>query len=437
MALKRATSEGTATSASLSAGASHAAADGAAAVSRVVRASSISSKLAVREGLLHKINTGLSGLETNIAFQLMLSRPPAENTAAATAAAAAAARVRTAGAVATGVGGESAISGIGQSAVGAAGVPRATQFVAGDGRIGGFGGYPYLPAALGTNQNHSWANDGASAILRGFPPQFQLQQQPPLPPHQQAQNHQVQVQQSVQSLQPGSVGRVRYPVFSGDDHDARPAGLGDRFSDASPVKHVASYLRRRRWLWSFDGSSGDGGGDRSKCNSGTSDGSFDGGNGSSASGNTGRYGTRAEVVSGSDGGGDGGGVAPETWNAAVERIVNALARSRRADGFVIVELRKNEVLMVKGIRAMIGVIPDDSSGRSAAAVERDGGGGVESSSKGGRGRPRPRRLLLQYRVFEVCVQRGIGCGVGRGGRADSRILNDLFETSRPFDAAGK
>lgn len=407
LALKRATSEGAASSASLAAGAPHAAADGAATVSRVVRGSSISSKLTVREGLLHKINTGLSGLETNIAFQLMRSRPLAENTAAATAAAAAAARVRTAGEVATGVRREAAMSGFGPSAVRAAGMPIATQFVAGDGRTGGFGGYPYFPASIGTNQNHSWAIDGAPAMLRGVPPQVQLQQQPPLLPHQQAQNHQIQVQQKVQSLRPGSGGGVRYPVFSGDDHDARPAGLGDRFSDASLVKHVASYLRRRRWLWSFDGGSGDGGGDHSKYNSGTSEGSFNGGSG--------RYGNRAEVVPSGDGGGDGGGVAPETWNPAVEGIVNALARSRRADGFVIVELRKNEALMVKGIRVMIGVIPDDASGQPAAAAEGDSVGRVEGSFMGGRGRPRPRRLLLQYRVFEVRVQSGEGEGGGGMG----------------------
>ncbi|CAM9970210.1 unnamed protein product, partial [Ectocarpus sp. 4 AP-2014] len=104
------------------------------------------------------------------------------------------------------------------------------------------------------------------------------------------------------------------------------AGPGERFAGPSSSRYVASYLRRRRWLWFF----------------------------------------ACEEVSGhGDGGGSGGvggpggeghaDISPSDWNKCRRMMINALARSRRADGFVLVELRDDDALMVKGVRIMLGV----------------------------------------------------------------------------------
>lgn len=277
--------------------------------SSTVRRNSIFTELTLKEGLLHKINTGLSGLETNIAFQLMRSRP----------------------------------------------VPTSEQ-------------------ALGV----------APSPLP-----------PPPPPHvSYRQAKDVDAYRAKQQQQQPQV-QARYPTFSGDDPEGRPAGLGDRFSDRSIVKHVASYLRRRRWLWSFADPDSFGSGGASS---------------GSVSGARGGFGVHRGLLA---------------WSSAAEQMVNALARSRRADGFVIMELRKNEALMVKGIRIMLGVVPEtdergatttttiggarngDSGGERHGGVSEMGvtgasGGGCRGSARGGGRRElRAIRLLLQYRVFEV------------------------------------
>lgn len=288
------------------------------------RRPSVSAALTLKEGLLHKVNAGLSGLETNIFFQLMWPRKRTEQTTAV-----------------------------------AAGVPAGSASVTWNGLEG------------------------------------------PL-----------------------------YPTFSGEDPKGRLAVTSECFSGMIDSKHVASYLRRRRWLWHFDGSA-------------------------------------AAAAAGGDSGSGSGTGGAYVWTKYLRRMILALTRSRRADGFVLVERRDNEALMVKGIRIMLGVIPDeenesgggggratdvsagatnssrsrswrgggggyekkDAAGKGSAAaaaeeaevkVEEGGGGGdklrgvgsegdrqpsnkkVAGKGKEGlRGEPRAMRILLQYRVFVV------------------------------------
>lgn len=180
---------------------------------------------------------------------------------------------------------------------------------------------------------------------------------------------------------------LRYPTFSGDDPEARPAGLGDRFSGRSVVRHVASYLRHRRWLWSF-----------------TDTGTF-----------------RDMKVAGdrsSDRGGGGiAGASPRfapSWPQVAQQIVNTLARARRADGFVMVELRKTEALMMKGIRIKLGVVPESQKGETAA-----GGAGGGS---GYMGRPRGTGSggIAQQRGSMGRLSGDVGdAGVRAGGRGDA------------------
>lgn len=362
----------------------------------------ISAELTLREGLLHKINTGLSGLETNIAFQLMRSRPLPETGVVAPAGAGAEVSASAAATAPLGL-----VLGRGPATVVPAGISASTQLVGASVNPGGASNL-HFPAAIGTDQNQSWIADGAArnsfgggfggaaatssaAAAAAAAPFLTMQRQHSLQQQMQQQQQHRHLQQQVQSS-------ARYPVFSGDDPEGRPAGLGDRFAGRSLVKHVASYLRRRRWLWSFLG-------DRSDVRSTAS---------AAASGGT--------VGGWTDGSGSGGlrdsvgvGVTREKWKPAVQDMMNALAGSRRADGFVMVELRSNEALMVKGIRIMLGVIPDeaDESAEVAAGRGNNGRDDDEAAKKGGsrgRGRvdPRPMRMLLQYRVFEVREEQRVG-----------------------------
>ncbi|CAN0120747.1 unnamed protein product, partial [Scytosiphon promiscuus] len=74
-------------------------------------------------------------------------------------------------------------------------------------------------------------------------------------------------------------------------------------------------------------------------------------------------------------GGDNGGCDAREWIACRRKIIIALARSRRADGFVLVQCRDDEALMVKGIRIMLGVLPGgDADGGGGGGGGRPGGG---------------------------------------------------------------
>lgn len=272
----------------------------------LTRQPSVSAALTMKEGLIHKVNAGLSGLETNIFFQLMRPRPP-------------------------------------------------------------------QPSNLTNSQA-----PGLGPGLRS--------------------------------------GVGSYPTFSGDGLTGRmdgSLGRGDHLTGMADVRHVALYLRRRRWLWRF----------------------------SDVVASSGANATRADK-SGGSGGNDGGRGGFPTWSQDVRKVILALARSRRADGFVLVERRENEALMVKGIRIMLGVIPGEADGgddggagtgngdvhgtgkpgaesthnateKIDAGQEKEsgsGGGGSGSGSgsgngarprHGGRGEPRAMRIIVQYRVFEV------------------------------------
>lgn len=294
------------------------------------RSQSVSAALTQKEGLIHKVNVGLSGLETNIFFQLMLTNMP----------------------------------------------PLPPQLDGG--RASLRGATPAVPR-LGS---------GAAGLL--LPPGPGPGQGP--------------------GQDPGP-----YPTFSGGAPNGFVAGPEERFAGFSTSRYVASYLRRRRWLWSF------------ACQDAPN---FGGGG----------------VV------GDHGGCDSFEWTKCRRKIINSLARSRRADGFVLVECRENETLMVKGIRVMLGVLPgggddraggDDGGGGGAgtgtgvgvggkgerggsrAAGEEgigsnpgddggrgegggrsnvgggSGGSGTQPPHGSGRGGPRAMRMILQYRVFEV------------------------------------
>lgn len=283
------------------------------------RAQSVSAALTQKEGLIHKVNAGLSGLETSIFFQLMLPEPPS---------------------------------------------------------------HP---------QN--------SRVARRLAPAAQA---------------------AIVGQRSGP-----YPTFCGGASKDLVAAPGDRFAGPSDRRHVASYLRRQRWLWSF------------ACPDAPT---FGGTNPGGA------------AVTGSDGGCD----AAE-WNLCRRKIINSLARSRRADGFVLVDCQDNEALMVKGVRIMLGVLPGggggvgggdgrggggggsggdeagakvgnggerEGAGNDAAVQGEDGedrgkgGGGSRGGSSGigdnagsqqrdgsSQGEPRAMRMILQYRVFEVSASR--------------------------------
>ena len=246
---------------------------------------SVSAALTLKEGLVHKVNAGLSGLETNIFFQLMLPRTENETT---------------------------------------------------------------LPSAWG-----------------------------------------------------GAYGSL----FRKDDSEEFASGRGERSAGTSRVKYVSSYLRRRRWLWSFGGSGS--ASFTSACDSG--------GAATSAAG---------AISGGSD--------AP-LWSTYVQKMMHSLTRSRRADGFVLVHRGENEALMVKGVRITLGVVPAEECWKGATGVGAGGRGGDPVSGKGappGRGvrgegstggggggggvarlgggveaEPRTMRMLLQYKVFEVGCRR--------------------------------
>lgn len=194
-----------------------------------------------------------------------------------------------------------------------------------------------------------------------------------------------------------------YPTFSGGVSNDFVAAPEDRFAGFSNGRYVASYLRRQRWLWSF------------ACPDAPTFG------GACAGG---------VVVMGSDGGCD-----PVEWTRCRRRIINSLARSRRADGFVLVDCQDNEALMVRGIRIMLGVEGDEAGAKiendgvregagSGASVPGEDAGRAEDGGKDGGGsgggssdvgdvaspqQPRGRkhselhamRMILQYRVFEV------------------------------------
>lgn len=202
--------------------------------------------------------------------------------------------------------------------------------------------------------------------------------------------------------------RAPYPTFSGDDPlelgglggghrvmrptaPAEGSSSGEGSSALPNVKHVTSYLRRRRWLWSFPGA---------------------------------RSGRDIEERGGiGEGGASGGWCSPESWDKYLQRMINSLSRSRRADGFVLVERLKKEAFMVKGVRIMLGVVPEEDGGNTGS--DREGkrnsdsvrGGATAKRSKdptafvrgGSEGRERrgfqgpivPMRIILQYRVFEV------------------------------------
>lgn len=202
--------------------------------------------------------------------------------------------------------------------------------------------------------------------------------------------------------------RAPYPTFSGDDPlelggleggqrvmrptvPAEGSSSGEGSSALPNVKHVTSYLRRRRWLWSFP-SAGSGRDIEERGGIGES-------------------------------GGSGGWCSPESWDKYLQRMINSLSRSRRADGFVLVERLKKEAFMVKGVRIMLGVVPTEDGGstgseregkrnsdsvRGGAAAKRGrdpasfvGGASEGRERRGFQGPIVPMRIILQYRVFEV------------------------------------
>lgn len=327
------------------------------------RAPSVSAALTQKEGLIHKVNAGLSGLETSIFFQLMLPESSSSSSH-----------------------------------------PEAGRVV------------PSRASAAAP------PNGGAAALAPRSGP---------------------------------------YPTFSGGASKELVAAPEDRFAGLSSARYVASYLRRRRWLWSF------------ACPDAPNFGGACLGGGMGA-------------VAGDDGGCD----AAE-WTTCRRKIINSLARSRRADGFVLVECKDNEALMVKGIRIMLGVLPGGSGGaggdgrgwgggggggaEAGAGVGNDGdrggagnssavrgedagragedrgrGGGAGSSGAGdgagsrqpdgsGQGGPRAMRVILQYRVFEVSAFALIGfvyfcwfrCCVDFAGQAViARAVNTLQRQPR-------
>lgn len=296
------------------------------------RTPSVSAALTQKEGLIHKVNAGLSGLETSIFFQLMLPESPPH--------------------------------------------PEAGRVV------------PSRASAI------------AAPVL---------------------------------GQRPGP-----YPTFCGGASKDLVAAPEDQFAGLSKGRHVASYLRRQRWLWSF------------ACPDAPSFG------GAFADG---------VAVAGSDGGCDSA-----EWTTCRKKIINSLARSRRADGFVLVDCQDNEALMVKGVRIMLGVLPGEGGGhggdargsgggggrgeeagakagndgeqegarKDAAVHEEDAGHAGEDRGKGGggdgggggssdvgdgagaqqpdgnrQGEPRAMRMILQYRVFEVSVFSFVGFACSR------------------------
>ena len=198
------------------------------------------------------------------------------------------------------------------------------------------------------------------------------------------------------------------PIFSGGDLEELASGHAERFAGASRVKYVGSYLRRRRWYWSFGGS-GSATFPPPPCDSG------------------GAAAATAAAAGGGEGG--GGGVDSLAWSTYVQKMIHSLTRSRRADGFVLVERRENEALMVKGVRITLGVVPaedcwkgvgagtgssrggEQAGGKSGArggvgGEGSAGGGGGDGSGGSQRGSGteaelRTMRMVLQYRVFEV------------------------------------
>ena len=263
------------------------------------RTQSVSAALTQKEGLIHKVNAGLSGLETSIFFQLMLPESPSHPEAGR------AVTSRSSAAVAA--------SGVGQRA--------------------------------------------------------------------------------------GS-----YPTFSGGAVNDFVAAPEDRFAGLSNHgRYVASYLRRQRWLWFF------------------------------ACPDAPNFGGACTVGGGAAVGGSDGGCDSADWTTCRKKIINSLARSRRADGFVLVDCQDNEALMVKGIRIMLGggddeagarvgndkAVPGEDAGRAGEDRGPGGGGsGGDSKSVGdgagsrqpGRSKqsePRAMRMILQYRVFEVGALRRV------------------------------
>ncbi|CAB1116053.1 unnamed protein product [Ectocarpus sp. CCAP 1310/34] len=256
------------------------------------RAQSISAALTQDEGLIHKVNAGLSGSETNIFFQLMLP----ESTSSSSPPPSSQQRFE---------------SGRASLRAGAAGAAPTTAVVSRSSGSGPWGAPPLVPTGP-------------------------------------------------------------YPTFSGDAPKGLVAGPGERFAGLSNSRYVASYLRRRRWLWFF------------ACDevSGHGDGGGSGG-------------------VGGPGGEDHAGVSPSDWNKRRRMMINALARSRRADGFVLVELRDDDALMVKGVRIMLGVQTGGTNEGGGRGGDGGGGGGGGRWGGGGRGEPRAMRMILQYRVFEA------------------------------------
>lgn len=274
------------------------------------RSQSISATLTQKECLIHKVNAGLSGLETSIFFQLMLPESPSHPEA------------------------------------GRAALPRGAS----------------AAAALVVG--------GAAAAAATVP-------------------------------RPGP---GPYPTFSGGASSDLVAAPQDRFAGVPNSRYVASYLRRQRWLWSF------------ACPDAP---------------NFGGAGAGAGAGGAALAGGDGGCDSAE-WTTCRRKIINSLARSRRADGFVLVECQDNEALMVKGIRITLEVPPgadergvaggddrggggggDEAGARVGDDGEREGAGGGaaargehagragENKGRGGGSEPRAVRVVLQYRVFEV------------------------------------
>lgn len=202
-----------------------------------------------------------------------------------------------------------------------------------------------------------------------------------------------------------------YPTFSGGASNDFVAAPEDRFAGLSNNgRYVTSYLRRQRWLWFF------------ACPDAPNFGGACTGGGS---------------VTSSDGGCDSA-----EWTTCRKKIINSLARSRRADGFVLVDCRDNEALMVKGIRIMLGgggdearakvgndgeragagndgAVPGEDTSRAGEDGGKGGGGSGGGSSNVGdgddfqqpggsrQGEPRAMRMILQYRVFEVRAPRRV------------------------------
>lgn len=180
----------------------------------------------------------------------------------------------------------------------------------------------------------------------------------------------------------------RYPNFSGDDPEGRPIGLGDRYTERSAVAHVASYLRRRRWLWRLE-------------NITQKDDPF----------TAALSDAHARSVDAKESGsaGDNGKGTMSLLKRAMpnpQLVMQALTNSRKADGFVAVERGRHEALMVKGINVMPGAMVGENAR--------------------GETRVRSMRMLLQYRVHEVraqCVSRGPHDA--RGPMLEGK-LNDLY-----------